>query len=122
MKKILTSFLIVAILALSFTGCADRKTINGTEYDTYGLFDEGKKANPNIEYELVWGNIVWGVILVQTLIAPIYFFGFALWEPVGVQNNNPALKGVMGNTNHITPTSTTGAKEYPKTVYSSEKK
>ena len=29
------------------------------------------------------GNVVWSVLLVETVIAPIYFLGFSLFEPVG---------------------------------------
>jgi len=43
------------------------------------------KQNPNIEYELVWGNLIWGCVLVETIIAPVYFFGWSLWEPIGVK-------------------------------------
>ena len=104
MKKIITSILIVAIIALSFSGCADRKTVNGVTYDTYGLFDSNEKENKNIQYELSIGNIVWGVILSETIIAPIYFFGFALWEPVGPKNRNPNLNGVVGGEINIPST------------------
>jgi len=32
---------------------------------------------------MIWGNIIWGVILFVTVIAPIYFFGFSMFEPIG---------------------------------------
>lgn len=41
------------------------------------------EKNKNIEYEVVWGNVIWGALLFETIIAPIYFFGFDLFEPVG---------------------------------------
>jgi len=66
-----------------FVGCGDTKIIDGIEYDTYGLINDDEKKNPNIQYEVIWGNVVWGAILVETIVAPIYFFGFSLWEPVG---------------------------------------
>jgi len=104
MKKIINLGLIF-ILLVSFTGCADRKTINNVTYDTYGLFNANSKENPNIEYELSVGNVIWGVLLFETLIAPIYFFGFSLWEPVGPKITNPNLKGVIrGNPEMVNDT------------------
>ena len=113
MKKTITSILIVAILALSFSGCADRKTVNGVTYETYGLLNSNDKENPNIQYELSIGNIVWGIILIETVIAPIYFFGFSLWEPVGPKNTNPNLKGVVGGEINVPDTNN-------KIIYSNE--
>ena len=79
MKKIICCVLILLLLV----GCADKKTIDGITYDTYGLLSAEDKKNPDIQYEVVWGNVIWGVILIETVIAPIYFFGFAMYEPVG---------------------------------------
>jgi len=113
MRKFITSFLIVAIMTLSFTGCADKKTIDGVTYDTYGLLDSDSKQNPNIEYELQWGNIVWSIVLAQLLFIPtIYFLGFSLWEPVGPKITNPAMRGVVGGKPIIT--------NHDKTIYSVE--
>ena len=74
------------VLVLSttlFVGCGSQKTIDGVTYDTYGLLDSDDKKNPNIQYEIVWGNVIWGAILFETIVAPIYFFGFSCFEPVG---------------------------------------
>jgi len=79
-----------------FTGCGDVKSINGKVYDTYGLLNINKKKNPDIEYKVIIGNVVWGCILVETIIAPVYFFGFSLYEPVGRKPKNPE-KGVLYN-------------------------
>ncbi len=77
------------VTALAFgTGCADKKTINGTTYGSYGLLNQDNKKDPNVEYEVVWGNVFWGAIFCETFIAPIYFFGFSLFEPVGPKNKS----------------------------------
>lgn len=73
---------VLMVLMVVLVGCADTRIINGTEYDTYGLLDRDEVKNPDIHYRLVWGNIVWSVILSGTVVAPIYFVGFSLWEPV----------------------------------------
>ena len=111
MKKILTTILITALLAVSFTGCADKKVINGIEYDTYGLFNQSQKENPNVEYELSVGNIIWSVILSETVIAPIYFLGFSIFEPVGPKVTDPNLRGIVGS---VPPS-------YSITIYDSNK-
>lgn len=94
MKK---TFIILFCLIFCFmVGCGDTKIINGKEYDTYGLIDEKDKKNPNIKYELIVGNLVWSAILFETIIAPIYFIGFSLFEPVGyISSNQPQEKGVI---------------------------
>lgn len=71
------------LCAIITNGCAQSKVIDGVEYDTHGLFNKDDKKNPNIQYELCWGNIIWGAVLCETIIAPIYFYGFSMWEPVG---------------------------------------
>ena len=89
MKKIMSLVLICAI-SLSAFGCASDKTIdykkkNGQveriTFETYGLFNQDKR-NPDVHYELKWGNIVWSVILVETIAVPIILLGWYLYEPV----------------------------------------
>jgi hypothetical protein len=84
MKKFIVLMIcVVFILSLSLYGCGNNKVINGVEYGTYGLLNSDDKKNPDIQYEVIWGNVFWGAFLAETIIAPIYFFGFSLWEPVG---------------------------------------
>lgn len=85
MKKLFV-YAIILVFLLTVTGCGDRKTIDGHTYDTYGLINKDDKRNENIQYELIIGNIVWSVILVESIIAPIYFLGFSIYEPVGKKN------------------------------------
>jgi hypothetical protein len=44
--------------------------------------DKMSKFEGTVQYKTVVGNVIWGIILVETIIAPIYFFGFSLYEPV----------------------------------------
>ncbi|KKM21237.1 hypothetical protein LCGC14_1637440 [marine sediment metagenome] len=87
MKKIISVLVILSMITI-FSGCGDTKVIDKIEYDTYGLFNKETKRNPNIEYKTIIGNIVWSVILVETIIAPIYFLGFSLYEPIRKVNPN----------------------------------
>jgi len=79
-----SKLILFGLLVLFLSGCGDTKKINGITYDTYGLLSESNKKNPNIRYELILGNVIWGIILCETIAAPIYFFGFSMWEPVGL--------------------------------------
>lgn len=76
-------FLYITLLATFISSCASPKTIDNITYDTYGLLNADDKKNPDVRYEVCWGNVFWGVIFIETIIAPIYFFGFSLFEPAG---------------------------------------
>lgn len=87
MKKMISILLCVVFVVSMLTSCADNKVIDGTEYETYGLFNSDELKDPCVKYEFVWGNLIWGAILVETVIAPIYFFGFSIYEPVEKKPN-----------------------------------
>ena len=83
MKKTIALITTICFLSLTLlTGCGDDLVANGKVYDTYGLFNEGKTRDECIDYNVIVGNIVWGIILVQTIVAPVYFFGWSIYEPV----------------------------------------
>jgi hypothetical protein len=65
-------------------GCGSSKVLDGNYCDTYGLLNREMKCE-NVQYKTVVGNVIWGVLLFETIIAPVYFFGFSLYEPVGVK-------------------------------------
>jgi hypothetical protein len=88
MKKKLFVIVLIVMFASMSMGCGDTKVIKGTEYDTYGLITKSEKKNPDIEYRVIVGNVVWSVILVETLIAPIYFLCFSLYEPVCLKSES----------------------------------
>ena len=78
-------------------GCGDDKSVcigeDGTDchtFEQYGLFDEGDKRNPNVEYDVVIGNVIWSVFLVETIAAPVILVGWYLYEPVGPRDNSVA--------------------------------
>lgn len=87
--------LISLLLAFVFliVSCGSNMVINGKEKTTIGLIniivdDDSvmERKDPSIKYRPIWGNIIWGSILFATIIAPIYFFGFSMFEPVGVRD------------------------------------
>jgi len=88
MKTASLLMVLIFCFMIMMAGCGNTKIIDGYEYDTYGLINRSEKRNPDIRYELIVGNVVWSVILVETIIAPIYFLGFSLYEPVGVDDGS----------------------------------
>ena len=83
MKKIIV--LLVAVMFL-VCACADSYYYKGNKYVSYGFLNKDSKCNPQLNYELVYGNIFWSVILFETIIMPIYFIGFSIYEPVGLSD------------------------------------
>lgn len=91
MKSITCYFLVILILSMSFlTGCAHDQRINYNDpktgqtknmsFKTYGLFSE-ENRNPNIKYDVSIGNVVWSIILIETIIVPVILLGWYLYEP-----------------------------------------
>lgn len=83
MKRSLLALALASTMLLA--ACtAEEKTINNVTYGTYGLVNKDEMRNPNIQYELSG----WSIILVETIVAPIYFIGWDLYEPVGPKDPN----------------------------------
>ncbi len=92
MKKLIVIMMCVCLM--SVMGCSDTKEIDGITYDTYGILNQGDEQNSNIEYDWVFGNVVWSVLTFYTIIGPIYFIGFDLFEPIGKKDVNK-VKGAI---------------------------
>lgn len=78
---------LITAAALLLTGCGSPKILNveggkTREYPTYGLFNQNTSKSENVCYELSVGNVVWSIILVETIIFPVYFIGFSIFNPV----------------------------------------
>ena len=78
-------------LGIRILGKLDFMRIKG-----WKVINKDDMKNPNVEYRLIPGNIIWGCLLVETIIAPIYFFGFSIYEPIG--SKTTVEKGVINNT------------------------
>ena len=84
----------VTLFLLTTISCGNTKKINDVTYDTYGLINKDDKKNPNIKYRLIIGNIILSCLLVETIVAPIYFLGFSIYEPVRQANPNEPLGSI----------------------------
>jgi len=52
------------------------------------VFTAAEDENPDIKYKIIVGNVVWSVLLAETIVAPIYFFGWSLYEPTRLKVDN----------------------------------
>lgn len=79
MKRTIAAVALCTLLV----GCADDRVVNGKNCTSYGLLNRDDKKVQGVAYKTVTGNIVWSVLLSSTIVAPIYFLGFSLYEPIG---------------------------------------
>ena len=83
MKKVIAAVLVASMLS----ACGNPAVLGGKEYPTYGLINEGTSKSEKVCYEAVFGNVVWSVLLIETVIMPVYFVGWSLWEPVSLKKD-----------------------------------
>lgn len=57
----------------------------GKVYPTYGALNEQTNKSENMCYRVIWSNVVLGILLSETFVAPLYFVGFHLYEPYAVK-------------------------------------
>lgn len=81
MNKII-KFFTACVLIFSLAACGDTKVICGKTYDTYGILSTQDEHDENIRYRVITGNFIWSIVLIETVIFPVYFIGFSIYEPV----------------------------------------
>lgn len=82
MKRILLAAALVASM-LTLSACGNDKTIDGKNYPTFGIANDGSHRDPNIQYEISAGSVVWAILLSETIVFPVYIIGWDLYQPVG---------------------------------------
>lgn len=87
MKKLLFLAIIIATL---FTSCADSKEFvdnKGQSFtaEPYGWANSEEMKIDTVLYKPCVGNIVWDVILVETIFVPIWLTGWEFYEPVALK-------------------------------------
>ena len=82
---------------LTISSCAESKTIDGVTYRPYGLLNETTCKNDSIQYQASGWAIVSGIVFCETIVVPVYTFGFNLYEPVGKKKDyiKGDIKGVV---------------------------
>lgn len=82
-RKILASVLASAIL---LTGCGKPLEVGSQTYPTVGLFNQDQRSK-NVCYEVSVGNVIWSIILIESVIFPVYFIGWSIQNPVRVKTS-----------------------------------
>jgi len=84
--------LFILLICFLLFGCGQPKKIEDKIYGTYGLLNSNTKKNPNIYYEICIGNVVWSIILFETVVFPVYFLGFSLYNPIDLKSKYSCLE------------------------------
>ena len=76
-----------------FSSCADSATFvdnKGMSFtaEPYGWANYDELKIDTVIYKPCIGNIVWDVLLSETLIVPIYLTGWEFYEPAGLKTSN----------------------------------
>lgn len=79
MKNVIVLCVLAAILNL---GCGEPRVLDGKYFPTYGLLNKEDNKDSTVQYEVSSGNIFWAVVLSETVVAPIYFLGFSMYNPI----------------------------------------
>ena len=86
MKKI-NLIALICLVSIFFSSCAENKTIDGVTYRPYSFLNEETCKNDSVQYSISGWAVASGVIFAETIIVPIYVFGYNLYEPVGLKKD-----------------------------------
>lgn len=85
------TFAIVMGLSLLLAGCGKPQYLGEGKdkkyYPTYGLFNEGSSKSRHVCYDVSVGNVVWSIIGIETIIMPVYFVGWSIYNPVRLKKS-----------------------------------
>jgi len=91
-RSVVLKKVVSLVVAASFllAGCGDPKVLGeGSKrhfYETYGWFNESTYRSKDVCYSVSVGNVVWSILLVETIVMPIYFLGFSLYNPIRMKH------------------------------------
>ena len=80
--------LLILSMCIALTSCThpvsfiDPNTKQEFVAESYGIANEEAKKINGVIYEVSAGNVIWSIILCETLIAPVYFIGWSIKQPV----------------------------------------
>lgn len=88
----------VLTIGVLTTSCADSKTFtdkSGKEFtaEPYGWADADAYKMDTVVYSVNVGNIVWDILLVETVVVPVWLTGWQLYEPVRLKTTEEYLRG-----------------------------
>ena len=79
MKKMLC-LMMACLMIASLCGCAASKEINDKVYKPVGIFNQDEKST-NVHYSVSVGNVVWSILLCETVVVPIVLVGWYIENP-----------------------------------------
>ena len=79
---------VVVASCFALAACGRPIEYNLHKYQTYGLLNSDTQKSDKMCYEVSIGNLIWGILLFETVVAPVYFFGFSLFNPIGPKDSN----------------------------------
>lgn len=90
----------ILVILLLFVSCASPKVFQNTSnerlkpisvlVEPYGMFNTKKKVD-GVMYKASVGNIIWSVLLLETVVVPVVLCGWYLWEPKEMVDIDKAL-------------------------------
>ncbi len=80
--------LLITMTCLSLAACGQPATLGGVYYPTHGFLDKDTKKSEKVCYELSVGNVVWSALTLGSIVLPVYFVGFSLYNPVRLKTAN----------------------------------
>ena len=93
MKKIIMLFVLVLTVTMITTSCADSKKFTdkkGKEFtaEPYGWANADARKIDTVVYQVNVGNVVWDILLSETIIVPVWLTGWQALEPVRLKDAN----------------------------------
>lgn len=90
MLKKIVSVLLILMMCFSLVACGQDKTlcrqVEGERvcktFRQWGIADSSILKSSDVEYGVIVGNVIWGIVLIETIVAPVIIFGWYLYEPV----------------------------------------
>ena len=86
--------LIIALSCIALVACGKPLDTPTKTYPTYGLLNADSSRSKNVCYEVSIGNVVLSAFFAATIIAPVYFIGFDIMNPVRVKRDKDDSCGI----------------------------
>ncbi len=86
-KTIIIILVLVFSIGALVSACSTSQEPAAKIYSSYGPLNAGKYQSKNVCYETSGWSIFLGIVLFETIVAPIYFFGYSLYNPVRMKRD-----------------------------------
>lgn len=92
-------FMAIVMITLMLSACGRPQTLTTSDnktktYPTYGLLNEKTEKSDKVCYEISAGNLVMSILWVETVIAPVYFIGYSIYNPVSAKTADGKCAGI----------------------------